>query len=261
MARREIPRKVLVGFVAIGALTATPALSAPPAAPDWTGFYLDGGIGYQNDNFNWAYAPIQPNVAWSESKGSASWTAHIGYQQQFSWLVVGAELGGFRSMGGNWATKFSGTNPINAPCGTALSFQCQAAINYGTDLAGGKLGVDWRNWLFYAVGGVAFNANIASQIVNPAGGLFDVGSSAAAHGWYIGGGFDYLLLKSKPIDLIAGVEYEHVQLGNVAECSVQTGGATFCPGSLSASNYSRTLSASQNAVWVKLTVKWNPFNY
>ena len=251
----------------LGANAADLAVKAPPPAPvvyDWTGFYLDVGAGWQDDHFKWTYygmTPV-PDTPFSMSHGTGSITGHIGYQQQFGWLVVGAEIGAFRPMEGNWASV---TSPGGAPgCFNAVNYRCRASID-STSLAGGKLGVDWGDWLVYAVGGVAFDTAITTQIVNPAGALFDFGASQNTHGWYVGGGFDYMMLKTRFGDLIGGVEYEHVQLAGITTCSfIQAGNVvtgTICPTNIaSAFNASRTVSATEDAVWAKLTLKFNPFN-
>jgi len=249
----------------LGAHAADLAVKAPPPAPvvyDWTGFYLDVGAGWQYDHFNWTYTNFIPTQApFSLSNGNGSITGHVGYQQQFGWLVVGGEVGAFRSMNGNAAQVIApGGAAINGPCSSAVA-TCRASIDY-TSLAGGKLGVDWGDWLFYGVGGVAFSSTINTQIFLPSGALADIAAPQSTHGWYLGGGFDYMLLKTKFGDLITGVEYEHVKLDTVTQCTVPSGAvggyATGCPGTPAAS--ARMISASEDAVWGKLTLKFNPFN-
>jgi len=241
------------------------AVKAPPPAPvvyDWTGFYLDVGAGWQYDQFNWTYTNFVPaQNPFSLSHGGGSITGHVGYQQQFGWVVVGGEIGAFRSMNGNAASIVSpGGGAVAGPCNNLGGYTCRASIDYAT-LAGGKLGVDWGNWLFYGVGGVAFNSNISTQAFLPSGLLSDVGGQQSAHGWYIGAGLDYLLLKTRFGDLITGVEYEHVSFGTVTQCTVPTPASaivTGCPGTPAAD--ARLISAKEDAVWGKLTLKFNPFN-
>ena len=233
------------------------------ASADWTGAYLDVGIGWQHDSFNWAYTNFAPaQNAFSLSNGQGSVTGHIGYQQQFNWLVVGGEIGAFKSINSKAATIVSPGGAATAgPCTNVAGFSCQASIT-STALAGGKVGVDWGNWLVYGVGGVAFNSGISTAIFNPAGIQQDAGSSQASHGWYLGGGLDYMLLRTGFGDLIGGVEYEHVNLKSVAQCSAPLPGSAVvggCPGTVAA--VSRFVSASEDAVWAKLTLKFDPFNH
>ncbi len=266
-----VPMKKIIGIAAIATLIGTSAwpadmaVKAPPvvaaAAPanDWTGIYGDVGLGWQNDRFDWTDTNfVPPIVPFSMSSGTASITGHAGYQQQFNWLVVGGEIGTFQSMKGN-TTSLVSNGVATGPCNNLAGYTCQVAIDYPI-LAGGKLGVDWGNWLVYGVGGAALNANVTSKAYLPSGVLSDIGVPQSAHGWYAGGGLDYLFYKTNLFDLIGGVEYEHVSLGTLTQCTVpQPGSAivTGCPGTIAAD--SRIISAREDAVWAKLTVKFNPF--
>jgi outer membrane immunogenic protein len=248
----------LIGPSAFAADMAVKAPAAPvPVAANWTGFYVDAGVGWQKDRFNWSYTNFAPaQLPFSLSQGQASITGHFGYQQQFNWLVIGAEVGTFASMGGRVASITSNGVAATGPCNNLAGYVCQASIASAT-LAGGKLGVDWGDWLLYGVGGAVVKSNIATSL---SGNAVDSGQPSATRGWYGGGGVDYLLYKSKPFDLIGGVEYEHVKLNTVNECSVNpiaiAGG---CPGTPAAA--ARSVSATENAVWAKLTLKLNTFNW
>jgi outer membrane immunogenic protein len=262
--RGSVMNKVALGIAAalatVGAAQAADmAVPAPAPAPvvsyDWTGLYFDVGIGWQKDSVNWAYANFPGTAPFSLSEGQTSITGHVGYQQQFGWLVVGGEVGAFRS------TNSGSAAFVGPACSTVVTpnFVCQARID-STSLAGGKLGVDWGNWLFYGVGGKAFNSSIATQIVNFAGSLADIGGNQNTTGWYWGAGIDYLLLKTIFGDLMGGVEYEHVNLNSFTQCTVPGGGVPALTGCPSATgNTSRVVSANEDAVWAKLTLKFNPF--
>jgi hypothetical protein len=241
------------------------AVKAPaPAAvvaSDWTGLYFDVGLGWQRDRFNWAYTNLVPaQNPFSLSNGQSSISGHIGYQQQFGWLVVGGEVGAFRSADGKAASVSApGGAAVAGPCANVGGVVCSASIG-STSLAGGKVGVAWGNWLFYGVGGVAFNSSIATQLATGTSGLVftDAGAPQSTKGQYWGGGFDYLLLKTNFGDLIGGVEYEHVNLNSVNQCAQTTGVLTGgCAGTAFAA--ARVVSAREDTVWAKLTLKFNPF--
>jgi outer membrane immunogenic protein len=189
------------------------------------------------------------------SLSQASVVAHLGYQQQFGWLVVGGEAGTFGAIGGQkFASVTSDGAAITGPCASGAGLKCQASVTPGA-LVGGKLGVDWGDWLVYAVGGGAFRSNIATHV---SGIATDTGAPTGAHGWYAGAGFDYMLYKSKGFDVIAGVEYQHLKLDSVAECSVNNAGIVGgCPGVSAAA--ARIVSDADDAVWATLTLKFNPF--
>jgi len=260
-----IMRQAVLGGLAIFALLiATPLntvfaadMAVPAPAPvvysDWTGLYFDVGAGWQYDRFNWTFVDFAAPVS-SMSTGQGSITGHMGYQQQFGWLVVGGEVGAFKSLNGNPAS----TPPTGACNVITVGSVCQASVT-STSLAGGKVGVDWQNWLFYGVGGVAFNSGIASHFIIPIGSS-DSGGQQNTKGWYWGAGLDYLLLKTNFGDLIGGVEYEHVNLSTLTECSTNAGPgiAGHCPDGIGSA--SRAISASEDGVWAKLTLKFNPFN-
>jgi outer membrane immunogenic protein len=268
-------KRSIAGVLGISAFLMAAPLSAhaadlavkapPPPAPvvyDWTGFYLDVGAGWQNDHFNWTFYALTPvpDAPFSMSHGTGSITGHVGYQQQFGWVVVGGEVGGLRPMQGNWASV---TNPVTGSqpgCAFTANFTCKASID-SASLAGGKLGAAWGDWLFYGVGGLAFNAGITTQMVAPSGALYDFSSNQSTHGWYLGAGFDYMLVKTRFGDLIGGVEYEHVNLDAVNQCVTAPTAGFFCPGNAaSAANTARMVSAKEDAVWAKVTLKLNPFN-
>lgn len=257
-------KNTALGIAVIGALLGAPALAAdmavkapPPSTSvvtaDWTGLYLDAGVGWQNDRFNWTYTNFVPTqLPFSLSKSAGSIAGHIGYQQQFGWLVVGGEFGTFASMNGVASVTSNGA-ATTGPCANLAGLVCQASIA-SADLAGGKLGVDWGDWLVYGVGGDVFKSNIATQV---SGIASDTGQPNGTHGWYAGGGFDYLLYKSNPFEMIVGIEYQHVKLDTVTECSVNNVGIVGgCPGAIAA--VSRLVSATEDAVWGKVTVKFNP---
>ena len=257
-----------IGIIAIAALIGTPASAAdmavkapppppPDAAPisDWTGVYFDAGVGWQNARFDWTYTNFAPpQLPFSLTRSGGSIAGHIGYQQQFGWLVVGGEFGTFASMNGPASVTSKGV--ATGPCADVVGLVCQASIA-SADLAGAKLGVDWGDWLVYGVGGDVFKSSIETHVSSIA---TDFGQPNSAHGWYAGGGFDYLLYKSNPFDVIVGVEYQHLKLDTVTECSVNNIGIVGgCPGTIAAA--SRLVSATEDAVWGKVTLKFNPFSH
>src|ERR1700733_2553736 len=107
----------VIGFASVAFAADMPVKAPPPPPPvittSWTGFYLDGDIGWEQSHYNWIYpdpgsgglasvAPTIPPMSMSQSGGVMG--GHIGYQQQFSWLVVGGEWGGSALMNSKWAS-------------------------------------------------------------------------------------------------------------------------------------------------------------
>jgi outer membrane immunogenic protein len=257
-------RKLAIAAVAL-AVTSTayaadmPLLKAPPMAPaayDWSGLTFDADIGWGGSNLNWNYnhsglggAPINaPLSPFSLSTSSAAYGGHVGFQKQWGWIVVGVEAGILENMAGNFAKV---TSVAGGPSCTIFAGQvCQAHIGDSIYTVGGKLGVAWGDWLFYGEGGGAWS-EVQTQLVAVGGALFD-SNAQNRHGYYAGGGFDYVLAKGPLMDLIAGLEYQHVGLGtgfmpSPADAFSSTGANA------------RTVSAHEDLVLAKLTVKWNPW--
>jgi len=258
-------KTLLAALAAFVALTGTPVLAAdmpikaPPssvaeARADWTGFYLDADLGWQHEDLRWFFlnvAPAAGEVPFSLKQGSGIAVGHVGYQQQFGWLVVGAEYGAATALGTRFASVTSSGGTPGAPCQTAAAGElCQARIsNFQT--AGGKAGVAWRDWLAYGVGGFAWGKT-PSQVLFPGGALADVTTTPTHQGWYAGAGVDWTAVKMRLVDVILGLEYEHVALDTRLQTSSADG---FSPSGITA----RTISATADIALAKLTVKLNPF--
>lgn len=234
------------------------AVKAPPAVPaaavvaaDWTGFTADVDGGWSGNRFNWQLTnPVPPTLtpfSMSSSNGIAG--VHLGYQQQWGSIVLGVEAGGAFSLGNAKSASAMGNGTGVGAC--ALTDTCVMSLD-PLITGGGKLGYAWQNWLLYGVGGAA-RSEIHSQFIFANGIVFD--SASAGHtGYYVGGGVDYLLSK----DVIVGVEYEHVDLGSVCAISSADSGITNCsPGG----SNERVLSAKEDIVWAKLTLKFNPWSH
>ncbi len=242
---------------AVAATLSPTAGASPPAsaaATDWSGFYLDGDVAWLRKSYTWnTNDAVEPNFnsTFGLANSEAGFGGHLGYQRQFGWLVVGGEAGILASFGEKFASVTSPGTGAGLTCGLAFPGQiCQARVG-GVLTYGGKLGVAWSDWLLYGVGGGA-TGSLRSQIdlvgagLSP--GLADYTPSASASGWYAGGGVDYMLFKSKPFDVIVGLEYEHVELGAVQQYSSNNG---FSPG-----YDQRALGAKLDAVLGKATVKF-----
>jgi outer membrane immunogenic protein len=258
-------KKFLPALAVFAALTGTPALAAdmpikaslPPvaeAAADWTGFYLDADLGWQHESLRWFFVNVAPaagEAPFSLGQGTGIAAGHIGYQQQFGWLVVGAEYGAATPTGTHFASVTSPGGAPGVPCQTAtVGNQCQARMG-DFQTAGGKAGVAWQDWLVYGAGGAAWG-DTPSQSMFPNGTIADMTTTPTHHGWYAGAGIDWMAARTRLVDVILGLEYEHVALGS----SLQTSSAdVFDPNGITA----RTISAKTDIAWAKLTVKFNPF--
>jgi len=229
---------------------APPPPPAPPIA-NWTGLTLDVDAGWQNNSFTWLYSNFPGEIPFNMSASQAVIGGHIGYQQQFNWLVAGVEFGVSAPQQVKYASVTS-VGIISAPCGTGTAGEiCQATIG-SVDTLGGKLGVAWQDWLFYGDGGGA-RGSVQSQLTNANGTCcFDTASGTYKKGWYAGGGVDYMFVKAQLVDVIGGIAYEHIGLGTNLLPSSADGGN---PSGVNA----RTVSAKEDIVWAKVTLKFNPW--
>jgi len=258
-------KRLLVALIAFAALTSAPVLAAdlplkaspPPVAEpaaDWTGLYIDGDLGWQQESLRWFFVNVAPaagEAPFSLSQGTGIAAGHIGYQQQFGWLVVGAEFGAATPTSTRLASIVSPGGAPGVPCQTAtFGNQCQARLgNFET--VGGKAGYAWQDWMVYGAGGVAWGQT-PSQSIFPNGTIADMTTTPTHYGWYAGAGIDWMAAKTRLVDVILGVEYQHVALGS----ALQTSSAdTFDPNGITA----RTVSAKADMALAKLTVKFNPF--
>jgi outer membrane immunogenic protein len=243
----------VIGFASV-AFAADMPVKAPPPAPvpvvtaDWTGLYFDADIGWEQSRYNWSWPTASPLDAtfgvapFSMSQNGGVMGGHVGYQQQFGWLVVGGEFGASGLLNSRWAT----TATSAGACLSIPNFSCQALIG-NVVTGGGRLGVDWGDWLVYGVGGGAWGS-VGNQTVSTETGSFNPTNGPRYSGYYAGIGVDYMFAKTGPLDMIVGVEYEHVDLGSETQVSL------FIPGS-----FNPAIGAKEDIVWGKLTVKFNPW--
>lgn len=252
-------KRLEIGVVAAAWLVVMPALAAQPmpvtVSPSWTGLYLDGDIGWEQTSNRWDYnASTLPGLSpFSISSNDGVLGGHIGYQQQFNWLVIGGEFGGSATFSNHFATSIPTAVPGGPPCTFGTGVQCQTAVGSAMTI-GGKMGLAWQDWLVYGTGGAAFDGSVTSRAIF-AGSSIETSTAAKANGYYVGGGIDYMLTETNFGDLIVGVEYEHIDLGNVQLFSSSNGFAACAPGPNCAE---RTIGTREDIVWGKVTLKFNP---
>jgi len=231
----DLPRKAPVAPVA-------PVVMAP----NWTGFYGGANIGWIHDNYDWAYtnpAPVTCCTPFSMSTDSVTLGLHGGGQVQFNQFVLGVE-----------AAILSGANHFasQSVCiRTVPSLICQTERGQITTV-GGRLGWAWGDWLFFGGGGWA-RGNVHSQVASPSG-VVDVTNDPPHTGWYAGGGVEYMLMKGQVVDLIVGLEYQHIDLGTEFQAASSDGFSPAPPGV-----NGRNIGATEDLVRARVSVKLNPF--
>ena len=273
-------RKILLGTVGLAAMLASPAMAAdmrvPPPAPapvyyDWSGVYGGVNIGgawntvdqtFPNPQLLGGVGPgSQGNVSTSPNEGVLGF--HAGAQWQWGAWVLGVEA----ALSGcfNECRQVSGIIP---PPGIAAGSLFEHKI---TNLftVGPRIGYAWDRWMVFATGGWASaNLKAAQCFTNvlatannapgpcdgPSPGSRFSGASQNNNGYYIGGGFDYMVHKGPLVDVVLGLEYQHYDVrSHNAFC--------FNPGCGSPTGWDYDLAAKGDIVRARFTIKTAGFGW
>ena len=193
-----------------------PMIAPVIAAYDWTGWYAGVGIGGLWGDSRWTdpfglpsfVAPSNPDFD-QDMAG-----VHGGYQWHFkAWqnggIVIGLEYSGSASL-----DKFRGG--VICPI---LIETCQTKIE-NVFTVGGKLGLTWDKFMIYGQGGLAAGHVQTRTVLTgteiPFDIAFGIPQTKAWHtGWYAGGGIDWVFYQTRGTDWIIGVDYKHIDLGDV----------------------------------------------
>ena len=245
-------RAAAIGLALVAASFGTSAfaadmpLKAPPAAYaeayNWSGFYVGASAGWVHESSTWTYTNPVPATPPTSSAhdvrfDDAIFGGHIGALYQWQKVVLGAELAVSETRG-NFGTS-------NLQCVATVGSQCR--VSMGTLwTAGGRLGwAGWNRWLPYVSGGWA-RLEVRSQESTVPPLIFD-NTSARQNGYYVGGGIEYAITNN----FIAGIEYQHVDVGTAYHASSADGFGPSPPGV-----NGRNISASEDIVRARLSVKF-----
>jgi outer membrane immunogenic protein len=259
-------KKYLLGSVALAAMIAGPAMAAdmPLKAPppvvtyyDWSGYYIGFSLGGMWSTVNRTFdfptgtGGFGNNGAFSTSTSDAVYDVHVGTQWQWNQWVLGVEAaytGCFRE-----CTSLTGLLPV--PQFTPNTIGQHKITNLFT--AGPRLGYAWDRLLVYGTGGVAMATLKGTYCLTTGPGgspqcgvVSNQNGQSTNWGWYAGGGLEYMIAKGALVDVIAGVEYQHWDVGSVHALSLNPAFAT-------GADYD--LSARGDTVRGRLTIKWNPY--
>jgi outer membrane immunogenic protein len=242
-----------VSSVAIGLLAGTTSIAladgygrSAPSAPtiyNWTGFYVGGSVGGAWENIDWRYENSLPATfrSFSPTKDLGVYGGHIGAQIQFGTIVVGVEAGGIGHFDdGDFASTVSGAGHCSPVAGEVCFGRMKEIFTVGP-----RLGLAWDKWLVYGTGGWATGKVDTKRML--VGTTFDE-TSQEQDGWFAGGGVEYALTQN----LIFGVEYQHIDLGNELHWSTVDAGAPCPPVGV----YCRDVGASEDIVRARLSYKF-----
>jgi outer membrane immunogenic protein len=238
--------RTLSGLAVVALLLAGPAfaadvaIKASPQVYNWSGFYAGGNIGgawgytdagtttvFDQAGFGYFNPRSPPAIADAGDQDitPTGFTAggQAGYNRQFGWLVVGAEVD-VDYFGIKGATSGGAPYPNNLPG----SFTVRSSVS--TDwLVTARPRVGWavNNWLIYVTGGLAVGDLKGKFSFADTAGATESGSiSSTKAGWTFGGGIEVGMQGPWTVR----VEYLRVDLGSASTTSANlsvAGGPAF----------------------------------
>lgn len=250
-------KKSILGLAAIGALIAGPAMAAdlrmpvkapmapPPVVTNWTGCYIDGGIGYgmynqESQSVNTAVVPTASGVP--VTNGGRGWLGRLGggcdYQFGSSWVIGAFADFDFMDLNGHFGDPF----------GPVTGNEKESSAWY----AGGRLGyLISPTFLGYIDGGWTQTRFDAMSFNTAAAPALATGLGVAAHtysGWFIGGGYEYALSGLIPLNgLYWRTEYRFAQYQSAGLPVIIT--ATGAPIGVTENMHKYTQTITSGLVW------------
>jgi outer membrane immunogenic protein len=174
---------------------------------------------------------VDPNFGTNDSDGIFGF--HAGAQWQWGAWVLGVEA----ALSGCFKECEAKTGTLSAAAGFLPPNNVAQHKLTNLFTVGPRLGYAWDRWMIFATGGPGSFGNGASR----------------NDGWYVGGGFDYMVHKGPLVDVILGLEYQHYDVSSkTAFC------ATAC-NPLTIADYD--LNAKGDLVRARLTIKTQGYGF
>jgi outer membrane immunogenic protein len=240
--RSKIVSLLVAGF-SLGVVQAASAADMPTKAPmaapavpfGWSGIYFGGSVGGAWGSRDFVYA-----VGTFPAPNPANFTASVvgggflGAQWQWNSLVLGAEA------------TFQGMSLKNTEACPNPTFNCVTSANQFWTV-GPRVGWSLGQFMVYGTGGYASMKTKYEADFVAGGATLDSGSSWN-HGWFAGGGADWMI-PGIP-GLILGVDYKHVRANSATVIPATPAGAP-SPGD------QYTMSAKADVIQARLSYLWN----
>ena len=261
--------------LADGMPAAAPPAYVPPYT--WTGLYIGAQSGWMEGNIRGHTVPpfpanqpipsVNEGFGFKADPGTGIAGFHIGYQQQWSNIVVGLE--------GSLSWDFLTEEDEGQEIGRGVNGQCgfvgpsaghEAACNgriYSIRDIGPRIGFAKDKWLAYATGGYAqarintwgtIFPPITTPVTTPPQSpqnRFQEGS-ATHDGWFVGGGVDYALSNN----VFIGFQYKHYEFGSETEFTSTSGSSAFNPNNF-VPGPARRVDATADAFMLRTDFKFN----
>ena len=235
---------IFAGLVALTAWSPAfaadkPIVKAPPAAYDWTGFYIGGHAGgsWSTTTFTDTAFPMQMNnccvgasnvtntSAGSDANASGFLGgAQVGAVQQIGHLAVGVDLDwSAANLKGSGAAVFA--NAFGNPSGSQVTEAYDVRTRW-TATATTTLGLTHDRWMLYGKAGVALADNSYNLAINGTGNTtpfsFASSTSDLLVGWTVGTGVKLAIADAWFLNL----EYDYMNFGSKAQNFAGTLSAT-----------------------------------
>ncbi len=218
--RRLLSSAAVIAAFASPALAADlPSQKAPPVLVEpvpfflWSGFYVgvESGGQWSRENGLWGDAARKGLSPYANDANGGVIGGYVGYNWQFSNLVVGLEGDANGIFGGSGATNtvYNSLGLNGNPVGVNL-YSIDARETWNADIRA-RFGYAVDRALFYVAGGVAFG-DVSMSYAGP----LNVSSApfltetTQRVGWTIGAGLEYAFTNS----IRGRVEYRHTDLGS-----------------------------------------------
>jgi len=218
-----------VGLIALGIapasaadLAARPYTKAPPMISpiyDWSGFYIgaNGGWGSQHNCFTSVAPAVTLGAEGCHDADGGVAGGQIGYRWQSAAWVFGLEAQG------NWA-DLRGSNVstlFTAPAFAGAPFTNRSQMD-AFGLFTGQVGWAWNNTLLYVKGGAAVTDN-RNDILDATGAVAGRSGDDTRWGAVVGAGLEFGFAPNWS----AGVEYDHIFMGDRSATFTDANGAFF----------------------------------
>lgn len=202
--------------------------AAPIAtAPNWSGIYLGGQVGYAWSNGGYTLNQTLGSEAFNFNPNSFIGGGHLGVQGQWGNLVLGIE--------GTYSGLSLDQTQLATLAGVVGSERHLKTDGIATVV--GKVGYAWDQWLVYGKGGWA-DIKIATSTFTPATGVSS-DTSGWVSGYTLGAGIDYMLMRN----VIVGADFNYYRASTDRATTFSNGAAVTYSG-INENIYAVTVRAS-----------------